>query len=77
MHKVTLSSKTSRLLIYGLFVIICHLSAIVFYSTSLPIISPLTFSGIVFPMIEHSLISLTALLVGALGVEYIEKEKRS
>jgi hypothetical protein len=45
------------------------------YSTLLPPISPLRFSYFVFPMLEHSLISFTALLIGALGIEYIKKEK--
>lgn len=77
MYKISLSKNSERLLIYGLFIVLCHLFAITLYSTMLPTISPLTFSGFVFPMIEHSLVSFTALFVGALGIEYIEKEKRS
>lgn len=77
MYKIAISRATSRLLICGLFVILCHISAIVLYSSTLPFISTLTFSRYVFPMLEHSLVSLVAIFIGALGIEYIEKEKRS
>ena len=75
MHKISLSRHTEKLLIYGLFAVICHLFAVAIYSTLLPPISPLRFSYFVFPMLEHSLISFTALFIGALGIEYIKKEK--
>ena len=77
MHKFTFSRHTIRLLHYGIFAILCHSVAIFLYSTTLPVISPLTFSHLVFPMIEHSLVSFVALLIGALGLEYIEKGNNS
>lgn len=76
MSKITLSRYSTLLLHYGLFAIICHSVAIFLYSTTLPIISSLTFSHIVFPMIEHSIVSFIAILIGAVGIEYTEKIHR-
>ena len=77
MNIFSFSRPTIRLLLYGIFSVLCHATAIFLYATTLPLATPLTFHHTVFPMIEHSLVSLIAIFIGALGFEYIEKEKRS
>ena len=68
-------SKPSRLLLhYGLFVTLCHLCAVVLLSSTFPVRCEIIFRLRIFPMLEHSLMSLVIILVGVLGLEYIFKD---
>ena len=76
MHIFSFSRPTVLLLHHGLFALICHASAVLLAARTAP---PSTATACVnqyFPMIEHSLISLIALLFGALGLEYLAAEGR-
>ena len=74
MHIFTFSRPTRQLLHYGLFAVICHLTAILFAALNMPSHSSLLYHYRIFPMIEHSLISFVAIFIGALGLEYILKD---
>jgi hypothetical protein len=77
MHIFSFSRPSVLLLHHGLFAILCHVSAIFLFATTLQSRSALIFTHSVFPLLEHSLISLVALFVGVLGLEYIHKYMRS
>ncbi len=77
MHIFTFSRHSRRLLHYGLFTVICHATAILFMSSFFKDSTPLFLYHRFFPMIEHSLVSFIAILLGAVGIEYIEKQKRA
>ena len=77
MNVFTFSKPANLLLHYGLFAVICHSVFIFLLSTTLEDHSMLVFTTRVFPMLEHSLVSFVSILVGALGLEYIEKVIKS
>ena len=77
MHIFTFSRHSKRLLHYGLYIIICHATAILFLATAFEASTPVFLYHRFFPMIEHSLVSFVALLFGVLGIEYIEKQKNT
>ena len=77
MHIFTFSRHSKRLLHYGLYAVICHATAILFMASMLDTSTPVFLYHRFFPMIEHSLVSFVALLVGVLGIEYIEKQKNT
>ena len=77
MHIFSFSRPTNRLLFYGLYLLICHATAILFLATTFEASTPMFLYHRFFPMIEHSLVSFVALLFGALGIEYIEKQKNT
>lgn len=69
-------SPPSRLLLhYGLFAVLCHATGIFLLSTTFESYSTVIFQSRVFPMLEHSLVSVVAIFVGVLGLEYIEKKR--
>lgn len=74
MHIFTFSRPSRQLLHYGLFAIICHLTAILFLALNMPSHTPVLYHYRIFPMIEHSVISFIAVLIGVLGLEYIFKD---
>jgi len=77
MHIFSFSRPSVLLLHHGLFAVLCHVSAIFLFSSTLPDRSTLIFTYRVFPLIEHSLISVVALLIGVLGLEYIHKQSHN
>ena len=63
-------SRLSRLfLIYGLFASLCHAVAILFCAISELGASPDLMFHIIFPMLEHSLMSFVLVLLGAIVIE--------
>ena len=65
-------SRPSRLfLIYGLFASLCHAVAILFCAISELGAPPDLMFHIIFPMLEHSLMSFVLVLLGALAVEFV------
>lgn len=65
-------SRPSRLfLIYGLFASLCHAVAILFCAISELGVPPDLMFHIIFPMLEHSLMSFVLVLLGALAVEFV------
>ena len=65
-------SRPSRLfLIYGMFASLCHAVAILFCAISELGASPDLMFHIIFPMLEHSLMSFVLVLLGALAVEFV------
>ena len=77
MNIFSFSRPTVLLLHYGMFAVLCHAAGIFLYTTTLYSCSPLIFESRVFPLIEHSLVSLVGIFIGALGLEYISKQSRS
>ena len=65
--------NSKRLLTYGLFSVVCHSVGIIFLTTLLSDASPELYFYHFFPMIEHSFVSFVAILIGVLGLEYIDK----
>ncbi len=72
MHIFSFSSASIKLMQYGFFVVICHATGILLLAR----LSAYVYSFIFFPMIEHSIVSLIAILFGVLGLEYIDKISR-
>ena len=71
-------SRPSRLLLhYGLFAVICHATAILFLATISDCSTSTALYHRFFPMIEHSLVSIVAVLTGVVGIEYIKRSPRS
>lgn len=69
-------SKPSRLLFhYGIFSLICHATAILFICRMALPSTPVLLFHRFFPMIEHSLVGFIVLLIGIMGIEYIEKKQ--
>ena len=69
-------SKPSLLLLhYGLFTLICHSVAILLLCRLSADSTPALLFNRFFPMIEHSLVGFISLLIGVVGIEYIEKQK--
>ena len=63
-------SRPSRLfLIYGLFASLCHAVAILFCAISELGAPPDLMFHIIFPMLEHSLMSFVLVLLGAIVIE--------
>ena len=73
-----ISTLSFKILIYGAFSVVCHLVAILMYflwhANSLPG-TLLVRTGT--SMIEYSLISIIAVIIGALLLEILELEKNS
>ncbi len=69
-------SRPSRLLLhYGLFICICHATAILFMALTQQSSPPLVLFCRFFPMIEHSIMSFLIIIYGTIGFEYIERSK--
>lgn len=77
MHIFSFSLPSRLMLHYGLYTVICQAVGILFLCTTLESHSPIIFQYRIFPMLEHSLVSLVAIFIGVLGLEYIEKHRKS
>ena len=64
-------------MIYGIFSILCQSAGILLLATTLKNASGEVYFHRYFPMLEHSLVSFIAILVGATGLEYIAKAKQN
>lgn len=76
MHIFSFSRTSKRFLHYGLFTVICHVTAILLLATTSQFTNGVVLFHRFFPMLEHSLISFVTILFGVLGAEYIEKSKK-
>ena len=74
MHIFSFSLAPYRFLRYGSFLLLCHVTAILFLVTTSPYVNGDVLFHRFFPMLEHSLISFVALLFGFLGIEYIVRK---
>ena len=64
-----------KLLTYGAFAVICHLSGILcFYMINRADLLPLPLTRLCGEMLEHSLMSIAILAVGSLLLCYVSKE---
>ena len=73
MHKFSLSRRSVRLLIYGIFSVLCHSVGILLLATTLQNANGDVYFHRYFPMLEHSLVSFIVILIGVIAFEYIEK----
>ena len=73
MHIFTFSKPSKLLLHYGSFAVICHICAIALLASTLYTPDAVIFQHRIFPMLEHSFMSLSIIFTGVLGVEYIHK----
>ena len=71
MYNFEFSRPSRLLLIYGLFASLCHAVAILFCAISELGAPPGLMFHIIFPMLEHSLMSFVLVLLGALAVEFV------
>ena len=76
MHIFSFSLVSKRFLHYGLFTVVCHVTAILLLATTSQYTNGAVLFHRFFPMLEHSLMSFVAILFGVLGVEYIERNKK-
>ena len=76
MHIFSFSRASKRFLHYGVFAILCHATAILLLASTAQYANGAVIFHRFFPMIEHSLISFVTILIGVLGIEYIEKSKK-
>ena len=74
MNIFSFSRPSALLLHYGTFLSLCHLCAVVLFSSTLPVLSATVYKIVVFPMLEHSLMSLSLIFVGVLGLEYVLRD---
>lgn len=66
-------SRYARLfLVYGLYATLCHAVAILFCAISELGAPPELMFHIIFPLLEHSLMSFVLVLFGTLGIEYAQ-----
>ena len=77
MNIFSFSRPSILLLHYGLFAMICHVVGIFLMSTTFESYSAVIFESRVFPMLEHSLISVIGIFIGVLGLEYINKQSNT
>ena len=77
MHINSLSRPSRLLMIYGIFSVLCHSTGILFLAASLKNASADVYFHRYFPMIEHSLVSFIAILIGTLALEYLAKAKQT
>lgn len=77
MHINSLSRPSSLLMIYGIFSVLCHSIGILLLATTLKNASGEVYFHRYFPMIEHSLVSFIAILIGTIGLEHLAKIKQT
>jgi hypothetical protein len=70
-HILTFSRPARLLLIYGLFSVICHAVAILLVARTQANMPPDLMFHIIFPLLEHSIMSFVLVLFGAIGIEYV------
>ena len=63
-------------LIYSLFALICHITAILLVIRTSEIHNPDVLFHRFFPMVEHSLMSFVIILFGVVAFEYIDKKMK-
>ncbi|MBP3370642.1 MAG: hypothetical protein J6L85_07805 [Clostridia bacterium] len=71
MYNFKFSRLTHLFLIYGLYAVLCHAVGILFCAISELGAPPGLMFHIIFPLLEHSLMSFVLVLFGALGIEYV------
>ena len=76
MYKFKFSRPARLLLIYGMYASLCHAVAILFCAISELGAPPGLMFHIIFPLLEHSLMSFVLVLIGALSIEYAQKSGR-
>lgn len=69
MNILSLSRASSLVLIYGLYAVLCHSVAVFFNALTSGLCSADALALIYAPMLEHSVMSLTLILIGGLLVE--------
>ncbi len=75
MNIFSFSRESNLLMHYGIFVTICHATAILFMSLTYPSSLGAIHFHRFFPMLEHSMVSFIAILIGVVGIEYIKKKE--
>lgn len=73
MHIFSLSRNSSLLAVYGFFAVLCQSVGILFSAATLQNATGTVYFHRYFPMLEHSLVSFIAILVGLIAFEYIDK----
>lgn len=76
MNIFTFSKFSSLILIYGLFSVLCHATAIFFSAISSFESSSETLALKYAPMLEHSVMSLVLILIGVLLIEITIRETK-
>jgi hypothetical protein len=71
MYNFEFCKPARLLLIYGLFAALCHASAVLFLARGELGAPPDLLFHLIFPLLEHSLMSFVLVLLGALAIEYI------
>lgn len=75
MNKSLFSRLSKKILHYGLFATVSHIISILLYSQLKPSDSYFATFHSFFPLLEHSLVSFIAVLIGALLCLYISKKE--
>ena len=77
MHINSFSRSSRLLMIYGIFSILCQSVGILLLARTLENAPGGVYFHRYFPMLEHSLVSFIAILIGVIGLEYLEKAKQT